>query len=159
MSESIQFTPREAIPQSAPVPVNKVEIVTEDRLVDALDKQAQTIGAAFGDALIKSQGRKKVSYGDFMARRGPREQLKRKAFQNGYEVNPSGLSTATIEKLDQLASGRYLSNWVTIVNTPDKAIHIRYANKTPDDRMTNATKFSSFTDLVNQVHAEMLSNK
>jgi hypothetical protein len=108
-------------------------------------------------ALRESQTPREVNFGDtdYQARlRAETKVLKRPAFQNGYEVNPSGLSDEVIERLANLKPGSYIGGVVKVA-VEGESIHLIYKNRTADQRMALNAKFSSFSDLVNKIWAEM----
>lgn len=85
----------------------------------------------------------------------PRPKPSRPTFQNGFEINPRGLSTDCVRKLDALKPGIFLGGKVTVQDLGNGGINIRYSNATPDERMGLMALFSSFSDLVFKLHAEM----
>jgi hypothetical protein len=124
-------------------------------LAESLSMSQQQLHATL-EALKQSQPPRDVSFGDTDYQERLREStkvLKRPAYQNGYEVNPSGLSDEVIDRLAALKPGAYLKNVVTVAVDGNNAVHLIYKNRTPDQRMQ--LPFTSFSDLVNKVWAEM----
>lgn len=81
--------------------------------------------------------------------------LKRPAYQNGFEVNPSGLSDETIDRLSKLIPGTYLGGVVRVAIDGNDSIHLLYKNKTVEQRFANDRLFPSFTALIDKLWAEM----
>ena len=123
--------------------------------IDALKAQtaAHEVQTA---AQLKALGRVKVSYGDYPAANPEGNPLK-PAFQNGREVNPSGLSDDTIKKLSLIQPGRYLGGLITVNQTASGGVHFKYKSTTPDERMNFTMAVHSFSDMVAKISAEMAS--
>jgi len=127
-------------------------LLLAENQVDSQRKLQETL-----DALKASQPPREVQFGDpdYQAKlRAERKVLKRPAFQNGFEVNPSGLSDEVIDRLANLAPGAYLGGRVKVALEND-AVHLIYKNREIEHRMANDRLFSSFSDLVNKIWAEM----
>lgn len=92
----------------------------------------------------------------------PRKRLLHQVFQNGRDVNPSGLSWETIKLLDTLATGTYADGIVDVIRIKDglngvnSRIHIAYNNKHEAQRMQFNMRFPTFTKLVQDIAAEMV---
>ncbi len=143
-------------------PTKKPDSV-EGNVAAAILKLAENLGAQQErqndaiEALRASQPPREVQFGDpdYQAKlRAERKVLKRPAFQNGFEVNPSGLSDEVIDRLANLAPGAYLGGRVRVAIEND-AVHLIYKNREIEHRMANDRLFSSFSDLVNKIWAEM----
>ena len=95
----------------------------------------------------------------------PRKRLLHDVYQNSRLVNPSGLSWATIKRLDTLATGKYCDGLIDVVRIKDGVdglntrIHIFYANKTLEQRMSFYVMFPSFTKMVNAIADEMAARE
>ena len=127
-------------------------LLLAENQVDSQRKLQETL-----EALKASQPPREVQFGDpdYQAKlRAERKVLKRPAFQNGFEVNPSGLSDEVIDRLANLAPGAYLGGRVKVALEND-AVHLIYKNREIEHRMANDRLFSSFSDLVNKIWAEM----
>lgn len=91
----------------------------------------------------------------------PRKRLLHQVFQNGRDVNPSGLSWGTIKLLDTLATGTYGDGIVDVIRIKDglngvnSRIHITYNNKHEAQRMQFNMRYPTFTKLVQDIAAEM----
>lgn len=68
-----------------------------------------------------------------------RLRLKRTTYQNGTRVDEKRLSEEEIGLFNQLRPGRYGPNrkYVVIVRPTDRAVELRYSNKSIEDRMAN----------------------
>lgn len=142
-------------------PEPTLDNISVAQLIEILKAQGISTGQAFAAAINENAPKKKVSYGEYMRRPeqiASQKTLKRVTYQNGFVVNPSGLSDATIDKLAELETGKYMSGVVDVLAKDNGGpIYLRYKNSSPDDRMTLASNFSSFSDLVQKLHAEMKS--
>lgn len=117
---------------------------------------------------LKIAPRRKKTLAEYLherQKRGAGKFLPHLVYQNGREVNPSGLSQATIDTLDQLASGHYCDGLVDVVRISEgpgginSRIHIMYNNKSTEDRMTFYMRFPTLTKMVLDIAAEMVVNK
>lgn len=133
-------------------------------LADAILLLAEQIGASQSQmagtiaALQQNQVPRDVNFSDqdYQDRlRGQTRVLLRPAYQNGFEVNPSGLSDVTILRLSQLVPGQYLGGLITVAVDGNKAIHLIYKNRTPDQRMIFQQRVQSFSHMVEQIWSEM----
>lgn len=123
-----------------------------DRLSISAEQQAQVFQA------IKDANPPKVIDAitpEYLAKH-PVPRLLKPAYQNGFDVNPSGLSDATITKLAELKTGHYLNGVVKVIveDGGAGAVHLLYANKSPDQRMALRDHFRSFSELVDKIYAE-----
>lgn len=117
-----------------------------------------TLLAEILQGLRASQPPRVINFGDS----DYQEQLRKntKAFktltlQNGKESDPAVCAQETIDLIPQLKPGLYLGGYVTVeVRERDHAVNFRYSNSTPDQRMAQMRKFSSFDDLVAKIWAE-----
>lgn len=119
---------------------------------------ANDIAKAITEGIIAAQPKREKTPDEHRAEklaRDPRPKPNRPTFQNGFDVNPRGLSVDTIKKLDALKAGSYMGGKVTIQNVANGGINIRYTNNTPDTRMELMALFSSFSDLVHKLYDEM----
>lgn len=133
-------------------------------LADAIKSgQSQTIEtqAQLADTLKvlqQNQKPREINYGDidYQAKlRAERKEFPRPVFQGGREADPSGLSDETLVRIAELKPGKYLGGFVTIDPAPNDGINFLYRNATPDQRMTQMSKFVSFTDLVEKCWREL----
>jgi hypothetical protein len=121
-------------------------------IAQSMQKQSE-----FQELLVQATPKRRKSLQEFMAER-PEKKMLRDVYQNGRLVNPSGLSTATLKRLDTLATGSYADGLVHVVRIGagvDSRIHIMYSNKTIEQRMAFYVRFPSFTALVNAIADEM----
>lgn len=165
------------IPTSAQNPTNApaaaAPSATENLLAQTLAALAQSNAkitelmeqqAAYNKAALKIAPRRKKSMGEYLAERkkkGITKFLPHLVYQNGRQVNPSGLSPDTITTLDQLAQGRYCDGLVDVIRVTDGVdgintrIHLCYNNRTVEERMFFYMRFPSFTKLVQEIAADM----
>jgi hypothetical protein len=140
----------------------QAEAAPKYTLEDAIALIAQSMAnqTEFQKALAQNAPRRKKTLDEYL-REKPRRRLLHDVYQNGREVNPSGLSRETIEKLDTFAQGKYCNGLIDVlrirdgVNGVSSRIHIMYANKTLEQRMTFYVQFPTFRSLVDQVVADM----
>jgi hypothetical protein len=129
------------------------------RMADLMEQQA-----AYNKAALRMAPRRKKSMGEYLKERndkGRSKFLPHIVYQNGREVNPSGLSNETIAVLDTLATGKYCGGIVDVVRVQDgpggvnSRIHLCYNNGTMEERMGFYMRFPTFTKLVQDIAAEM----
>lgn len=133
------------------------EVLLQQNAIALKQLEIQERQARATEALMANTPPRDINYGDqdYQERlRAETKTLTRSAFQNGFEVNPSGLSDETIDRLANLAPGTYLGGTVTVALAND-AVHLLYKNRTPDQRMAFQAKVSSFSDMVQKIWAEM----
>jgi len=143
----------------------KTQTETEDpSLAAAILKLAESFGASQSQVaetlavLQQNQRPREVNFGDTDYQEKLRREtqvLKRPAFQNGFPVNPSGLSDEVIDRLATVKPGKYLGGAVTVAIDGNDGIHLIYKNKTVEQRMAFARLVTSFSDLVNKIWSEM----
>lgn len=76
-------------------------------------------------------------------------------YQNGYEAQARGLSEETRRRASELRPGKYLKNRVTVdVQANGDVVRILYP-VSGDNLMKNMQLWRDFTDLINQIWAEM----
>lgn len=130
-----------------------------DRLADKLEG-----GQAINSDLVAEVKRlippREVQFGDadYQAKiAAQRRVFKTPTFQHGIEITEEarGLSDETIDRVSRLRSGTYLRGVVHVDVNHKGEVRITYSNKTPDQRMARMLEFRDFTDLINQVWAEM----
>lgn len=151
----------------APKPESQTEqplILTADILASALkqvlgaesDKHEKLLNAVLG-SLPKQKPLDAITPEYLADPRNKVQRLQRPAFQNGYPVNPDGLSDATIQKLAELTTGKYLGGVITIHvdDSAERATNINYRNKTMAERFEMQRQVSSFSDMIDKCHAEM----
>jgi hypothetical protein len=117
-------------------------------------------------AALRIAPRRKKSMQEYLSQRakaGKHKHLPHPVYQNGREVNPSGLAQETIDTLDKIDSGHYCDGLVDVIRLRDgvdginSKIFIHYNNKTLEQRMAFYIKFPTFTSLVNQIAADMVA--
>lgn len=122
--------------------------------------------AAYNKAALRIAPRRKKSMGEYLKERndkGRSKFLPHIVYQNGREVNPSGLSVETINVLDTLATGKYCDGIIDVVRVSDgpegvnSRIHLCYNNGTIEERMTFYMRFPTFTKIVQDIAAEMVA--
>ena len=120
--------------------------------------------AAYNKAALKIAPRRKKTMAEYLRERNARgvtKHLPHIVYQNGREVNPSGLSKETIATLDTLATGKYCDGMVDVIRIQDgidgigSRIHLCYNNGTIEERMLFYMRFPTFTKLVQDIAAEM----
>lgn len=92
-----------------------------------------------------------------------RAKLKRPTFQNGTQLSEKTLTEAEIELFNQLRPGRYGTDrkYVVIVRPGDRAVTLRYNNKSIEDRMAMLSdcKGEGVTGLLKLIIAEAADRK
>lgn len=118
---------------------------------------AEAIAAGVQAALAANAPKRKVTYGEVAAKNAP-PKLMAPAYQNSKEVNPRGLSDATIQKLFEIPTGSYLNGLVRVHRRPDLGIEFYYDNySSPDRRVAFMLAVRSFSDMVAKLHDEAQS--
>ena len=125
------------------------------RLGDGQQENAELIGE-----IRRLVPPREVQYGDadYQAKvAAERRVFKTKTFQHGFEIteDAKGLSDETIDRVSKLRAGRYIHGVVLVDVSHKGEVRISYSNKTPDQRMARMLDFRDFTDLINQIWAEM----
>jgi hypothetical protein len=129
------------------------------RIADLMEQQA-----AYNKQALKIAPRRKKTMAEYLKERQARgggKKLLHDVYQNGRLVNPSGLSTKTIEKLDTLATGSYCDGMIEVVRIRSgpkgigTRIHLRYNNGTIEERMQFYMRFPTFTKIVEDIVSEM----
>jgi hypothetical protein len=123
----------------------------------ALIAQSMQKQSEFQEQLVAATPKRRKSLQEFMAER-PEKKMLHDVYQNGRLVNPSGLSSATLKRLDTLAQGTYADGLIHVIRVGaglDARIHIMYSNKSLEQRMGFYVRFPSFTALVNAIADEM----
>ena len=132
---------------------------SQTRIAELMEQQA-----AYNRAALRIAPRRKKTMAEYLKERNDRgvtKFLPHIVYQNGREVNPSGLSKETIAILDSLNTGHYCDNLVDVIRISDgpggvnSRIHIVYNNGTIEERMVFYMRFPSFTKLVKDIAAEM----
>jgi hypothetical protein len=115
----------------------------------------EDLAAALGQAIRESQPRKRTTYKDALAQ-NPIPELPQPTFQNSKAVNPRGLSDDTLKKLATIPSGTYLNGLISVIRDVNRrTLDFYYDNYSSTDRRVNfMLAVTSFSDLVNKVHAE-----
>jgi hypothetical protein len=122
--------------------------------------------AAYNKAALRIAPRRKKTMAEYLRERNDRgvsKFLPHIVYQNGREVNPSGLSKETIATLDTLATGHYCDGIIDVVRISDgidgvnSRIHLCYNNGTIEERMLFYMRFPTFTKLVQDISAEMIT--
>ena len=142
------------------------EFTRETKLAEAIVALAESLQTnqegvqATLEALRANQPPRDVSFGDVdyqVKLRAETKVFPRPVFQGGREANASGLSDETLAKIADLKPGTYLGGFVRIIGVQQDGIDFYYKNATPDQRMAQMARFSSFTDLVDKCWAELPS--
>jgi hypothetical protein len=105
-----------------------------------------------------SRYRAKTPFNPTGAKRAQRPKLNCTFFQNGDKPNPTRLFDEEIELINGLKPGRYINRVVEVVEKiegGERAVEIRYSNKTPEQRFENKNHFRSLLELLRLIHAEM----
>jgi hypothetical protein len=92
------------------------------------------------EALIASQPRKRLSYGDWKAKQ-PKRTLPCVVYQNGIRLDETMLDDAAIALLPKLRAGKFLNRLVTVhrdTSHSEMPWYITYPCKTPEQRITFA---------------------
>lgn len=141
----------------AGTPIENALLAILDRLSISAEKQAEVFQAIKDANPPKSIDAITPEY----LAKNPVPRLLKPAYQNGFDVNPSGLSDATILKLSELQTGHYLNGIVKVIveDGGAGAVHILYANKSPDQRMALRDHFRSFTELVDMIFTEQTARE
>lgn len=130
-------------------------VASQQQIAGLLQQQAE-----YNKQALKIAPRRKKTMAEYLAK-NPRKFLKHDVYQNGHLVNPKGLSQATLDLLDTLASGVYCDGMIRVDRIKDgvdgisSRIHIRYNNKSLEQRMALYMRFPTFTKMVNDIAAEM----
>lgn len=141
--------------QSAPASVESQLAAAMAKIAELMERQTE-----YNKFAKENTQRRKKTMGEYL-KEHPRKRLLHEVFQNGRPVNPAGLSKATIERLDTLASGRYCDGLIDVVRISDgvggitSRIHIFYNNKDLGQRMMFYMRFPTFTKIVDEVVSEM----
>jgi len=119
----------------APAPATPT---AEERFAAALETIAQSNAAAAQSnaALLANQPRPRLTYGDLLAKR-PKRVMPFHVFQNGFRLTVDKLTDEQLALLPKLKVGRFNNRMIHVYRdaTPDRAWHIDYANKAPEQRM------------------------
>lgn len=122
-----------------------------------LDMQALATAIAQGIATIAPKPEIKEGDPEYTARlvaEGFFDEFSHPVIQNGYEAQARGLSAEVRERAGTLKAGRYIKNRVTVEVDGKGTVHLKYPNK-DNDRIINREHWRDFTDLINQIWAEM----
>lgn len=151
----------------APIQLSQEQLIAS--IVAALQANAQTnpsqtvdinaLASSIGDAVaagIASQTRRKVTFGEFEAKRtAGRHKLTRKCFENGVLMDIDVLSNAEIDLLNTIThSGRYVNRLVEVVvidTGADEVIDLRYNCKTIDQRFKLKGEAKDTLDMLKQI--------
>lgn len=154
-----------AQPAAAPAPAQNAA----EQLGNALLAATDALTAA--SARLESQAPVKVpmhlaiirSPWNPEGKKGDRKRLKRPTFQNGTPLSEKTLTEEEIDLFNQLRAGRYGPDrkYVVIVRPSDRAVTLRYNNKTVEDRMAILTesKGEGITGLLKMIVAEAADRK
>lgn len=117
---------------------------------------AKVLGDAIAEGITRTQ-RRKVSFGEYMARQPKKHTLTRQCFQNTFELHEHQLTNEQITLLNKIdRGGRYCNRLVEVVlkqNGPDEIVIIRWSCRTKDQRFALQEYFKDFTDLLKQIVA------
>lgn len=156
-------TPTGPPPGMKAIPADQsIEDAVKSTANDSMAQIAQAIREGF-----KGATKQKVSISDFdpqcFVQEGlPKKaklKLRRKAYQNGYRLNPNTLSNTEIDGLNKIRGGRYLNRTVEVIvrdqGASNEAVELRYSNKTFDQRMALKNEFRSLAEAVELIQEEM----
>ncbi len=144
-----------AAPVAAPSATELLLAQALARITELMEKQTE-----FNDFSKRNAPRRKKTMEQYL-QENPRKRTLHQVFQNGREVNPSGLSKETLTRLDQLAPGIYADGLVGVIrvreglNGLNTRIHLTYDKSTEASKMMFYMRFPSFTALVNGIWEEM----
>jgi hypothetical protein len=162
-------TPKVSTPVEPTVPTGTPDLAAALALLaESQVKMTQLMEqqAAYNKAALRLAPRRKKSMGEYLKERndkGRSKFLPHIVYQNGREVNPSGLSPETINVLDTLATGKYCDGIIDVIRISDgpegvnSRIHLCYNNGTIEERMVFYMRFPTFTKIVQDISAEMAS--
>jgi len=145
-------------------PKHETSDAREAKLAEAILTLADSLQTNQGqlqttlEALRANQPPRDISFGDVDYQAKLRAETKvfpRPVFQGGREANAAGLSDETLSQLAALVPGKYLGGFVTILGVPQDGLDFYYKNATPDQRMAQMARFTSFADLVAQCWREL----
>lgn len=134
-------------------------VSSQQQIAQLLEQQQE-----YNKQALRIAPRRKKTMAEYLAK-NPRKYLKHDVYQNGHLVNPKGLSQATLDTLDTLASGTYCDGMVHVIRIRDgvggisSRIHLRYSNMTQEQRMTFYIRFPTFTKIVQDVADEMKARR
>jgi hypothetical protein len=120
-----------------------LDLVT--KLVSSIDALRPKVELREGDPEYVERQRKEGWFDDFDGGI--------KVFQNAYEAQPRGLSAEVRYRAAHLAPGKYIRGRVT-VDVNQQGVHLKYP-VSGDAMLINRDYFRDFSDLVNQIWAEM----
>jgi hypothetical protein len=141
------------------VPAPDVQDNTLIEIVKQLLAQQHSSSQATADALLdalKKPVQDSITPEYLADPRNRQQKLKKPAYQNAYPVNPDGLSDATIDKLAELKPGSYFGGYLTVAEENGKTF-LLYKSRSLADRLEQSQYFTSFSDMVDKIHAEMLA--
>lgn len=136
---------------------------TNPQLPQTVDLSA--LGTVIGDAVaagITKSGRRKVSFGEYIARGGansfhrgnPMPSLKRNYFQNGYRMPSSTLTDKECDLLDRIThSGRYINRLVevSVADDAEGDVNLRWKCESVDQRFELKGFVRNFEDMLQQI--------
>lgn len=96
-------------------------------------------------------------YQDRLRAEGIFDAFPKPVYQNGRECEPRGLSEETRTRAASLKPGTYTvgRTTVTVDVTSDGGRHIKYRSKSVEERMSYASSWSDFSDLIDKLWAQM----
>ena len=111
--------------------------------------------------IAASSGPKKKTIGQYTREHKRKVSLTRPVMDNGKLLIEDRLTDKEIVLLNQIRrSGRYLGRKIEVIvrslgdDIADESVEIRYSDRTPDQRLTNARLFRDFEELVNKIVIE-----
>lgn len=142
-----------ATPQTALDDVN--EMFPEDEAPAAPNLDMQSLATAIVGAVNAAQGPRVIKNAEYQRTRSQhrdKPQLTRRVYQNGFLLTRRQMSEDAINLANTLLPGIYADGTVQVVPMRDGAagmsLDIRYANKSPDERMNFKSRFPSFEHLL-----------
>jgi hypothetical protein len=140
------------VPAPPPTPTPQPMGITADQLAQATITLSNAVQTLADTASIKKIPFSKFkTHSPFNPTGKKNRQLTRRVFQNYFRVDIHKLHDEEISLLNQVKTGKYINNLVTIrevLNGSNTDLHILYNNKTPDQRMTNQSEWRNFTELL-----------
>lgn len=122
---------------------------TDDRFAAALEAIAQS-----NAALLANQPRKRLSYGDWLAKQ-PKRVMPCVVYQNGMRLDETMVDDEGLALLKSLKPGRFLNRLVTVhrdMSHAEMPWYITYACKTVEQRINLASAIrGDFTELLRRL--------
>lgn len=115
----------------------------------------KALAEAIVGAVTATQGPRKITAAEYQRERSihrDKPQLTRKVYQNGYMLTRHQLPADAIHLANAIRPGIYANGTIQVVpmrdGTAGMSLDIRYANKSPDERMELKSRFPTFTHML-----------